>query len=79
MPKISKKTRLLIMIGLTLGFFFAEIVVGEASRSNSLKADAFHMYGSSPQRQVKISENYAAASALVFTFPLLFIYYLPIR
>ncbi len=41
--KLSKKTRLIIMMTFTLGFFFTEIVVGELSGSNALKADAFHM------------------------------------
>ncbi len=39
----SKKTRLFIMMTLTVGFFFVEIVVGEIVHSNALKADAFHM------------------------------------
>ncbi len=40
---MSKKNRLLVMIGLNMGFFFAEISVGEIAGSNALKADAFHM------------------------------------
>ncbi len=39
----SKRTRLLIMMVLTVGFFFVEIIVGEITKSNALKADAFHM------------------------------------
>lgn len=39
----SKKTRLLIMLCITLSFFLVEIVVGHISNSNALVADAFHM------------------------------------
>jgi zinc transporter 1 len=39
----SRSTRLAIMICLTGGFFVAELVVGNISKSLALVADSFHM------------------------------------
>lgn len=39
----GKKCRLLSMFGLTLSFFFVEIIVGYVTNSMALIADSFHM------------------------------------
>ena len=39
----SQKCSFITMIGLTMSFFFAEIVVGYATNSMALVADSFHM------------------------------------
>ena len=41
--KLTKTQSLIIMLVMTFGFFFAEIVVGNMTKSNALIADSFHM------------------------------------
>ena len=41
--KLTKTQSLIIMLIMTFGFFFAEIIVGNLTNSNALIADSFHM------------------------------------
>jgi len=40
---LSKKARIAIAIGISVVFFFVEIIVGYTAHSLALVADAFHM------------------------------------
>ena len=41
--KFGKTVRLAVMLGLTGGFFLAELIVGYMTNSMALVADSFHM------------------------------------
>ncbi len=41
----SKSTRIKVMLGIDIAFFFLELSVGFAVHSLALMADAFHMVG----------------------------------